>query len=73
MVVHGVGRAEITRASVTHYIQSYMTKNVFSPTFAEIADALEISKGTVFNHLRALREAGVIDYVDGEPRTITLA
>ena len=58
---------------IYRYIVGYIKGHGYSPSVQEIADGSGFaSKSTVFNHLIAMREAGLINYVDHIPRTITL-
>lgn len=55
------------------YITSYLLKNGYSPTVREIADGVGYSStAAIFNHLRDMRMAGLINYEDDSSRTITI-
>ncbi|MBI9016924.1 MAG: transcriptional repressor LexA [Phycisphaerae bacterium] len=41
-------------------IRNYRDSNGYSPTLQEIADCLEISKVTVFEHIKALEDKGMV-------------
>ena len=45
----------------------------YCPTLREIADALGVTSiSAVSYHLSRLRTAGIVDWVDGQPRTLHL-
>ncbi len=59
--------------AVYEYIVKYMMEHQYSPAVREIGDGVGFkSTSTVFVHLKALRESGLIDYEPAQPRTITL-
>lgn len=58
---------------ILDYVTSYMMDHGYSPTTREIAAGIGVrSSSTVFDNLRDMREAGLINYIDECPRTITV-
>lgn len=61
------------RENIYDYIEQYILQHKYSPSLEEIRKNIGVcSKNTVYVHLRRMREEGMIDFVDGIPRTITL-
>ena len=59
--------------AVYEYIVSYLIEHQYSPTVRNIGDGVGLtSTASVFCHLAALKRMGFIDYVQKQPRTITL-
>lgn len=62
-----------THQKILDFVTSYMLGHGYSPTTREIADGVGYtSTSTVFNYLRDMRTAGLINYIDECPRTITV-
>lgn len=58
---------------ILDFVTSYMLEQGYSPTTREIADGVGYtSTASVFHHLRDMRAAGLIHYIDECPRTITV-
>lgn len=58
---------------VYDYIVAFMLKNQYSPSVREIGAGMGMrSTSTVYSHLRALKDWGLIDFGDEQPRTISL-
>lgn len=58
---------------ILDYVTAYMLEHGYSPTTREIADGIGVkSSSTVFDGLRDMRKAGLINYIDECPRTITV-
>jgi len=59
--------------AVFQYIKSYLKENDFSPTFDEIAHHFKYrSKGTVYKHVKALKQKGLIRQEWNRVRSIKL-
>lgn len=62
-----------THRKILEFVTSYMLGHGYPPTTREIADGVGYtSTSTIFNHLRDMRTAGLINYIDECPRTITV-
>jgi SOS-response transcriptional repressor LexA len=48
----------------------FINVNGFSPTVRELGEATRRSPGTIHQHLETLRANGIVDWWDGQPRTI---
>lgn len=58
---------------ILDFVTGYMLDHGYSPTTREIGDGTGYSStATVFGHMRDMREAGLINYIDECPRTITV-
>lgn len=54
-------------------IRVFWRQNGYAPSVRELQAMCEVSSVSVVNyHLRRLRTAGLIDYVDNTPRTVRL-
>lgn len=61
------------RYIILDFIVDYMYLNQYAPTNREIAAAVGLnSSSTVSEHLHTLRGEGLIDFINKEPRTITV-
>lgn len=61
------------RYIILDYIVDYMYLNQYAPTNREIAAAVGLnSSSTVSEHLHKLRAEGLVDFINKEPRTITV-
>ncbi len=59
--------------STLQFIHSWTSAHRYAPTIREVGDGLGLSSsGTVHNRLSLMRELGVIDWIDGEARTLHL-
>jgi SOS-response transcriptional repressor LexA len=66
-------KGNLTEAYILHYIRNFIARKRYSPTFEEIREGVGLkSKHTVYQHMQALRDKGILDYIDKSPRTITL-
>lgn len=60
--------------AVFQYIKSYLSEKGFSPTFNEIANHFGYkSKGTVYKHIKALKQKGLIQQDWNRVRSIRLS
>ena len=58
---------------ILNFVTGYLLECGYPPTNREIADGVGYtSTSTIFNHMRDMREAGLINYIDECPRTITV-
>lgn len=56
---------------ILDFVTGYLLECGYPPTNREIADGVGYtSTSTIFNHMRDMREAGLINYIDECPRTI---
>ena len=55
--------------SIQSYVNQYCLETSRTPSVAEIANALGISKGCAQNYLKAMDEKQMISYRDGELNT----
>lgn len=64
---------DATRLAILEMVTGFIRENGFSPTLREIEAATGISSPSVVaHHLRRMRDAGIITYRDGLPRTIAI-
>ena len=69
MASHGREMRQDILKRIIGYIQTYG----YPPTTREIGDMVCLdSTSSVYNHLQRMRDDGMIDYLDGQPRTITV-
>jgi SOS-response transcriptional repressor LexA len=54
------------------FVASYCETHPYGPTVREICEAVGGSTSTIHNALNNLREEGVLDWVDGQARTLHL-
>jgi len=58
---------------ILNFVTGYLLECGYPPTNRESADGVGYtSTSTIFNHMRDMREAGLINYIDECPRTITV-
>jgi len=66
-------RTANTQQRILLAITVFIRQNGYSPSLRDLQAACAISSVSIVSyHLRRLRAAGLIDYVDGTPRTIRL-
>ena len=53
-------------------IEKFIEKNGYAPSYTEIGIEVGLAKSNVQYHLVAMKKAGLIDFVTGKTRTITL-
>ena len=52
-------------------ISGWTAGHKYAPTVRELGDLLGLrSSATIHHHLRAMRQAGLVDWVDGQVRTL---
>lgn len=62
-----------TSHTILIYIDSFISKNGFSPTVREIGKGTYLSStSSVWGHLDRLKRKKLIDYIRQSPRTITI-
>lgn len=62
-----------TDEQIVEAIRKYWEDNGYSPTFEEIRESVGIqSQSTIFERLNKLKNKGLIDYISGQTRTITV-
>ncbi len=54
-------------------IASWQTSRCYSPTIGELAESLQLSRSTVFEHLEELRKKGFLSGQSSRARSLTLA
>lgn len=64
--------AEIIADEIFTYIKDYIHQNDYPPTFAEIAEASEMSNGNVPRYLDRLEVQGRLTRIDRTVRSIRL-
>lgn len=58
---------------IIDFSAEYMVKNGYPPTVRDITAGLGYkSTSTVFEKLVKMRQDGIINYIDGSPRTLTV-
>lgn len=63
----------IVEQRIIEYAADYMIKNGYPPTVRDITAGLGYkSTSTVFEKLVKMRQDGIINYIDGSPRTLTV-
>jgi DNA-binding transcriptional ArsR family regulator len=62
----------VTVSLIPDAIRDFVDEKGFSPTVRELATKLEVPVPTMHRRLVALRDAGIINWVDGAPRTLTV-
>ena len=55
---------------ILDYVENYISKNGFSPTFQEIADGTGFPKDSVYSRVQQLSIKGHLSYIPGKQRTI---
>lgn len=66
-------QGDMMRESIRYFIIQYTKVHGYSPSFREIGDGVELSSSSsVCAHMKRMRDEGMIDYIDGVPRTITV-
>ncbi|MEN6306944.1 MAG: transcriptional repressor LexA, partial [Anaerohalosphaeraceae bacterium] len=58
--------------AVLQEIESFQVRHCYSPTMEELADTLEVSRPTVFEHIVALREKNLVEQSSGKARSLVL-
>ena len=62
-----------TQNRVLQYIKEFMLCRGYSPSVREIMNGAELkSTSSVNYHMMNLRDKGLIDFIDSQPRTITV-
>lgn len=56
-----------------HYLVTFIDKNGFSPSVREVATGSGISVAVAHYRLERLRDAGVVTWKPGTPRTLRVA
>ena len=59
-----------SRRRVFEFIKRFISERGYSPSHKEICEAVYISQPAVKQHIDGLKDAGLIDYEPGKPRTI---
>lgn len=60
-----------TRKKIYDFIKSYIKEKQYPPSIREIGEGVGIkSVSTTSLHLYKLKDMGVIDFLEGQPRTI---
>lgn len=68
-----VKQGDLVRESIRYFIVQYMKTHGYPPSFREIGEGVDLcSSSSVHTHLKRMRDDGVINYIDGAPRTITV-
>lgn len=65
---------KVEHETMLNFIVRYIKEKRYPPTTREICHGTGYQSTSSVNiHLKAMRDAGLINYVDGSPRTITVA
>ena len=68
-----IGHGKKMRMQIYNCIVDYMQSKGYPPTTEEIGEIVGLrSKSSVNSHLHRMRDEGIIDFLDGQPRTITV-
>ncbi|MEX2012923.1 MAG: transcriptional repressor LexA [Candidatus Levyibacteriota bacterium] len=62
----------LKQEEMLRFISSFIQKNNFSPTFREVAKAMEISVGTAQDQLQSLQKKGLLTWIMNKKRSIKL-
>lgn len=66
-------QAQERREAILAFIAAYRDELGYAPTFREIGEAINVESTSMVSwYLRGLKRAGLIDYRNGLPRSITL-
>ena len=61
------------RRQILDYIVEHIQTYGYPPTTREIGEMVHLSStSSVNSHLQRMRDEGMIDFLDGQPRTITV-
>lgn len=61
------------RCQILDHIVEYIQTYGYPPTTREIGEMVHLSStSSVNSHLQRMRDEGMIDFLDGQPRTITV-
>jgi SOS-response transcriptional repressor LexA len=61
-----------TRAAIVRRIRQRTQAQGYPPTLRELAEDVDVSVNVVLQHLRRLRQAGIVTWELGRPRTLRL-
>ena len=62
-----------TDKEIIEVIRDYIIKHHFAPAYTDIMNQTgHLSKATLFRRLKNMKKKGMIDYLEGQPRTITV-
>lgn len=68
-----MNQGSLMRESIRYFIIQYAKDHGYPPSFREIGEGVDLcSSSSVYAHMKRMREEGMIDYIDGAPRTITV-
>lgn len=66
-------KPKVSNEEMLNHIINFITANRYSPSLSELCEMSGIkSKATIHNRLYKMRNEGLIDYKDGENRTISV-
>lgn len=65
-------KIEEREKTVFEFVKEYIKENGFSPSFRDISFKLHCSVSTIFFTLHNLKEKGLINFIEGKNRTITI-
>lgn len=69
----GIKHGTSMREGIRNFIIEYAAEHGYPPSFKEIGTSVGLrSKGSVYSHMKRMRDDGMIDYIDYAPRTITV-
>lgn len=58
------------RIAICDYIDRYERDHQYAPTVRELAERFDRSTSSIWRHLILLREAGLVNWVDNQERTV---
>lgn len=67
----GRGDGERQRRKIVGFVQEFVRREGYSPSYREIAEELGLAVSTVFYHVAVLKREGTLRRSTGQPRTIT--
>ena len=60
------------RAQIAQWISDYHDRNGYAPTIRELCRAFDRTLSVMHYHLKVMRTEGVVDWIDGDARTLHL-
>ena len=61
-----------THRQALEFVESFIRENGYSPSWRDIQEGLGVTAPTVQSRLLNLRVKGLVDWIDGQPRTIRI-
>lgn len=71
--MNNITAGAVMRETILYFIIRYAKEHGYPPTVREIGEGVGLrSSASVHRHMKRMKEGGMIGYIDGEPRTITV-